>query len=46
MVGLTRNTNGSWSARKRIPDDVREEYAELVLAVERKRNIKGQSLPL
>jgi integrase len=29
MVGLKRNGNGSWSARKRIPDDVRDEYAAL-----------------
>jgi integrase len=29
MVGLKRNDNGSWSARKRIPDDVRDEYAAL-----------------
>ena len=29
MVGLKRNSNGSWSARKRLPDDVREEYAAL-----------------
>jgi hypothetical protein len=29
MVGLKRNSNGSWSARKRIPDDVGEDYAAL-----------------
>jgi integrase len=29
MVSLKRNSNGSWSARKRIPDDVCEEYAAL-----------------
>ncbi len=29
MVGLKRNSNGSWSARKRLPDDVRDEYAAL-----------------
>ena len=29
MVGLKRNTNGSWSARKRLPDDVQDEYAAL-----------------
>ena len=29
MVGLKRSSNGSWSARKRIPDDVRDEYAAL-----------------
>ncbi len=29
MVGLKRNANGSWGARKRLPDDVREEYAAL-----------------
>jgi integrase len=29
MVGLKRNDNGSWSARKRLPDDVREEFAAL-----------------
>ena len=29
MVGLKRNSNGSWSARKRLPNDVRDEYAAL-----------------
>jgi hypothetical protein len=29
MVGLKQNSNGSWSARKRLPNDVREEYAAL-----------------
>ena len=29
MVRLKRNDNASWSARKRLPDHVREEYAAL-----------------
>jgi hypothetical protein len=29
MVGLKKSSNGSWSARKRLPDDVRDEYAAL-----------------
>ena len=29
MVSLTQNANGAYRARKRLPDDVREEYGRL-----------------